>query len=86
MAAGSSYPPPYAPDLNPIEMAFSKPEAHLRRIGARSFTDMVYALAGIRDLYSPQECWNDLEAEGYVSSQKPDGLFWTMLDEMPKDL
>jgi transposase len=26
--------PPYSPDLNPIEMAFSKLKAHLRRIGA----------------------------------------------------
>ncbi|WP_425412288.1 IS630 family transposase [Neptunicoccus sediminis] len=33
--------PPYSPDLNPIEMAFSKLKAHLRRIGARTFTDMV---------------------------------------------
>ncbi len=28
--------PPYSPDLNPIEMAFSKLKAHLRRIGART--------------------------------------------------
>ena len=28
--------PPYSPDLNPIELAFSKLKAHLRRIGARS--------------------------------------------------
>ena len=26
--------PPYSPDLNPIEMAFSKLKVHLRRIGA----------------------------------------------------
>ena len=32
--------PPYSPDLNPIEMAFSKLKAHLRRIGARTFTDV----------------------------------------------
>jgi transposase len=31
--------PPYSPDLNPIEMAFSKLKAHLRRIGARSGRD-----------------------------------------------
>jgi transposase len=28
--------PPYSPDLNPIEMAFSKLKSHLRRIGART--------------------------------------------------
>jgi transposase len=59
--------PPYSPDLNPIEMAFSKPKAHLRRIGVRTFTDMFNALAGICDLFSPEECWNHFEAAGYVS-------------------
>ena len=36
--------PLYSPDLNPIEMAFSKLKVHLRRIGARTFTDMFHAL------------------------------------------
>ena len=66
--------PPKSSDPNPMEIAFSKPEAHLRRIGARTFTDMVDALAEIRELYSPQERWNDFKATGYVSSQKPDAL------------
>ena len=60
--------PPYSPDLNPIEMAFSKLKAHLRRIGARSFTDMFNALADICDLYSTEECWNYFKAAGYVSN------------------
>lgn len=60
--------PPYSPDLNPIEMAFSKLKAHLRRIGARTFTDMFNALGEICDLYSPEECWNYFKAAGYVSS------------------
>ena len=30
--------PPYSPDLNPIEMAFAKLKAHLRRIGAGQST------------------------------------------------
>ncbi|KZX97860.1 DDE endonuclease [Sulfitobacter sp. HI0082] len=59
--------PPYSPDLNPIEMAFSKLKAHLRRIGARTFTDMFNALGEICDLYSPEECWNYFKAAGYVS-------------------
>ena len=59
--------PPYSPDLNPIEMAFSKLKAHLRRIGARTFTDMFSALAEICDLFSPDECWNYFKAAGYVS-------------------
>ena len=58
----------YSPDLNPIEMAFSKLKAHLRRIGARTFTDLFHALTEICNLFSPEECWNYFKAAGYVSS------------------
>ena len=60
--------PPYSPDLNPIEMAFSKLKAHLRRIGARSFTGLFEALTEICDLYTPQECWNYFCEAGYAST------------------
>jgi transposase len=50
--------PPCSPDLNPIEMAFSKLKAHLRRISARTFIDMFEAIAQVCNLYSPQECSN----------------------------
>jgi len=62
------YLPPYSPDLNPIEQAFSKLKAHLRRIGARTFTDVFDAIGTICDLYDPQECWNYFKAAGYASS------------------
>ena len=61
------YLPPYSPDLNPIELAFSKLKAHLRRIGARSFTSVFEAIGDICDMYSPQECWNYFRAAGYAS-------------------
>ncbi|WP_185962222.1 transposase [Palleronia caenipelagi] len=50
--------PPYSPDLNPIEMAFSKLKAHLRRIGARTFTSLFPALSEICDLYTRPCCTN----------------------------
>lgn len=59
--------PPYSPDLNPIEQAFSKLKAHLRRIGARTFTDVFKAIGEVCELYSPLECWNYFSAAGYVS-------------------
>lgn len=59
--------PPYSPDLNPIEPAFSKLKAHLRRIGDRSFTQLFKAIGEICEMFSPQECWNYLHAAGYVS-------------------
>src|SRR5690606_5606468 len=49
--------PPYSPDLNPIEMAFAKLKAHLRRIGARTIDALWRAIGNICDLYSPEECW-----------------------------
>lgn len=60
--------PPYSPDLNPIEQAFSKLKAHLRRIGARTFTDVFEAIGRICDLYDLLECWNYCNTPGYVSS------------------
>ncbi len=32
--------PPYSPDLNPIEMAFSKIKSHLRKAGARTIDEL----------------------------------------------
>ncbi len=58
--------PPYSPDLNPIEMAFSKLKAHLRRIGARTFDQLFQAIGDICDMFTPAECWNYLKAAGYA--------------------
>ena len=57
--------PKYSPDLNPIEMAFSKLKAHLRRISARTIDDLWRAVGSICDLYSPEECQNYFTAAGY---------------------
>lgn len=59
--------PPYSPDLNPIKQAFSKLKAHLRRIGARSFTQLFKAIGQICEMFSQKECWNYFHAAGYVS-------------------
>jgi len=61
------YLPPYSPDLNPIEMAFAKLKAHLRRIGARTFDQMFDAIAEICDLFTAEECWNYFCEAGYAS-------------------
>ena len=59
--------PPYSPDLNPIEMAFAKLKAHLRRIGARTFDTLIEALGNICHLFKPEECRNFLKAAEYTS-------------------
>jgi transposase len=57
--------PPYSPDLNPIEMAFSKLKAHLRKTAARTIDDLWKAVGKICDLFSPQECRNYFREAGY---------------------
>ena len=58
------YLPPYSPDLNPIEQAFAKLKALLRKIAARS----VEALWTAVGQFAPGECANYLRHSGYVRS------------------
>jgi transposase len=48
------YLPPYSPDLNPIEMAFAKLKAHLRKAKARTVDALWQAVGSICDLYDPR--------------------------------
>ena len=57
--------PPYSPDFNPIEKAFSKLKAHLRKAAERTIHGLWDAIGRILDLYSPQECANYFTACGY---------------------
>ena len=59
--------PAYSPDLNPIEQAFSKIKAHLRKAETRTFDALWRTLGDICNLFEPQECWNYLKAAGYAS-------------------
>ena len=57
--------PAYSPDLNPIEMAFSKLKAHLRKAAARTIADLEKAIGSICTLFTPEECSNYFKAAGY---------------------
>ncbi|HDZ72893.1 MAG TPA: transposase, partial [Aurantimonas coralicida] len=59
--------PKYSPDLNPIEMAFAKLKALLRKAAARTLDDLWRAVGNICDLFEPDECWNYFKAAGYVA-------------------
>lgn len=59
--------PPYSPDLNPIEMAYSKLKAHLRQLKARTFDALFLSVARTCELFPPQECRNFFRAAGYVA-------------------
>ncbi len=56
---------PYSPDFNPIEQAFSKLKAHLRKAAERTIHGLWNAIGRILDLYSPKECTNYFAACGY---------------------
>lgn len=57
--------PSYSPDLNPIEMAFSKLKAHLRARAVRTLDALWQAIGDICDLVEPEECRNYFNATGY---------------------
>lgn len=60
--------PKYSPDLNPIEMAFSKLKTLLRKAKARNYDTLWRAVGDICTLFDPDECWNYLEHCGYVAN------------------
>lgn len=60
------YLPPYSPDLNPIELVFSKLKSLLRKAATRTVDDLWYQLGkSLRD-FSPQECRNFFRHAGYA--------------------
>ena len=58
--------PPYSPDLNPIELAFAKLKALLRKAGERSVEDIWTRIGELLDAVTPQECRNDFNHTGYA--------------------
>lgn len=59
------YLPPYSPDFNPIENAFSKLKALLRARAERTIDALWDAVGEIVTLFSPSECANYFAACGY---------------------
>jgi len=59
------YLPPYSPDLNPIEQAFAKMKALLRKASERTRDALWSAVGRVLDLYTPQECRNLFKNAGY---------------------
>jgi len=59
------FPPPYSPDFNPIEQAFAKLKALLRKGGERTFEGLWRLLGRLVGEFSPRECRNFLRHSGY---------------------
>ena len=69
-AAGATlmFIPPYSPDLNPIEQAFSKLKTLLRKANARSIEQIEKCIAKLLRQIGANECLNYLREAGYVST------------------
>ena len=50
--------PPYSPDFNPIEKAFARLKAMLRKAGERTVSSLWSLIGRLVDLFQPQECAN----------------------------
>jgi len=57
--------PPYSPDFNPIENAFAKLKALLRKAAARTRDALWSAVAEAIEAFPPAECANFFTAAGY---------------------
>ena len=59
------YLPPYSPDFNPIENAFAKLKALLRKAAARTIDELWDAIRDALPAFSAAECANYFTATGY---------------------
>ena len=66
-AAGAKvrYLPAYSPDLNPIEMAFSKLKAALRKGAKRTVDALIKLIGRLVKKFAPDECANYFHHAGY---------------------
>jgi transposase len=71
-ARGASllYLPPYSPDLNPIELAFSKFKRLLRTAAARTVDSLWHAIGRLFHDFSPTECAGYFRRCGYAHSAR----------------
>jgi transposase len=59
------YLPPYSPDFNPIEMAFSKLKAMLRKAAPRTIPELWRVIGEAIDKFNVRECQNYFDVAGY---------------------
>ena len=64
--AQSIYLPPYSPDLNPIENAFAKLKALLRKAAERTVGSLWDRIGALLHLFTPTECRNFFRHAGYA--------------------
>jgi transposase len=60
--------PKYSPDLNPIEMAFSKLKALIRKAAARTYDELWQVVGNVCKIFTDEECYNFFVAAGYETN------------------
>lgn len=60
--------PKYSPDLNPIEMAFSKLMVLIRKAAARTYDELWQAVGNVCKLFTDEECYNCFKTAGYKTN------------------
>ena len=60
--------PPYSPDFNPIELAFSKLKTLLRKAAERTVDNLWDRIGQVLDAFTPEECANYFRHDGYVAT------------------
>ena len=65
VGADLQYLPPYSPDLNPIELAFSKLKTLLRKYAERTVEDLWQRIGSLIEEFTSSECKNDFQHCGY---------------------
>ena len=63
--------PPYSPDLNPIEQAFSRLKANLRAAAKRTVAEVEGLLGELSATFAPGECHNYFRSCGYSADATP---------------
>jgi len=61
------YLPKYSPDLNPIELSYSKFKAFMRKVAARTVPGLNRAIRSFIPQLGPHECANYFRHAGYAS-------------------
>jgi transposase len=61
------YLPKYSPDLNPIELPYSKFKAYLRKLAARTVPSLHRAIRSFLHILKPRECAHYYKHAGYAA-------------------
>ena len=61
------YLPEYSPDLNPIELPYSKFKAYLRKLAARTVPSLHRAIRSFLQILKPRECAHYYKHAGYAA-------------------